>query len=119
MTTTVSSVVTAVNSGKRVAGHLEQFTSGRDGGGDGDFSGPPSSFASQAGSDRYGPKRWTGYQKTEMKEVELFKQRKTLPKLTLGPGWKTMQPALVCQIHKDWKSKIVKTVGTWGHATHD
>eukprot|EP00971_Amphidinium_carterae_P230677 4577675-Amphidinium_carterae.1 len=30
MTTTVSSVVTAVNSGKRDAGHSEQFTSGMD-----------------------------------------------------------------------------------------
>eukprot|EP00971_Amphidinium_carterae_P185050 3674608-Amphidinium_carterae.1 len=30
-----------------------------------------------------------------------------------------MQPALVCQIYKDWKSKVMMTVGTSGHATHD
>eukprot|EP00971_Amphidinium_carterae_P151345 3000728-Amphidinium_carterae.1 len=76
--------------GARRRGH------GGDGGGDGDKdpSNPPSSSTSQAG-ERYGPKRWTAYQKTtETKEVELFKQRKTLPKLTLGPNWRTMQPAL-------------------------
>eukprot|EP00971_Amphidinium_carterae_P116902 2315078-Amphidinium_carterae.1 len=76
--------------GARRRGHEE------DGGGDGDndFSNPPSSSTSQAG-ERYGSKRWTAYQKTtKTKEVELFKQRKTLPKLTLGPNWRTMQPAL-------------------------
>eukprot|EP00971_Amphidinium_carterae_P109193 2162156-Amphidinium_carterae.1 len=30
-----------------------------------------------------------------------------------------MQPALVRQIFEDWKTKVVMTVGTWGHATHD
>eukprot|EP00971_Amphidinium_carterae_P089003 1761720-Amphidinium_carterae.1 len=85
--------------GDRRRGH------GGDGGGDGDPSGPPSSSTSQAGGSRNGPKGWSSYQKAEMKEPELFKQRKTLPKLTLGPGWRTMQPALVRQIYEDWKSK--------------
>eukprot|EP00971_Amphidinium_carterae_P175191 3472836-Amphidinium_carterae.1 len=68
---------------------------GGGGGVDGDDpNNPPSSSTSQAG-DSYGPKRWLAYQKTkESKELELFKQRKALPKLTLGQNWRTMQPAL-------------------------
>eukprot|EP00971_Amphidinium_carterae_P111969 2217554-Amphidinium_carterae.1 len=55
---------------------------GGDGGDDGDDpSNPPSSSTSQAG-DGYGPKRWSAYQKTkETKELELFRQRRSLPKL--------------------------------------
>eukprot|EP00971_Amphidinium_carterae_P048787 961535-Amphidinium_carterae.2 len=67
--------------------------SGRDGG-DGGYDpdqGPASSTGSQAG-DGYGPRRWHTAQKT--KRLELFKQRKTLPKLVLAQNWKTMQPAL-------------------------
>eukprot|EP00971_Amphidinium_carterae_P146875 2910831-Amphidinium_carterae.1 len=30
-----------------------------------------------------------------------------------------MQPALVRQLFEDWKSKVVMTVGIWGHSTHD
>eukprot|EP00971_Amphidinium_carterae_P070996 1403781-Amphidinium_carterae.1 len=97
--------------GSRRRGH------GGDGGDDGDDpDNPPSSSTSQAG-DRYGPKRWHTAQKT--KELELFKQRKTLPKLVLVQNWRTMQPAFVRQIFEDWKTKVVMTVGTWGHATHD
>eukprot|EP00971_Amphidinium_carterae_P178022 3530583-Amphidinium_carterae.1 len=48
--------------GARRRGH------GGDGGGDGDPSNPPSSSTSQAGGDRYGPKRWSSHQKTEIKE---------------------------------------------------
>eukprot|EP00971_Amphidinium_carterae_P147959 2932912-Amphidinium_carterae.1 len=59
---------------------------GGDDGGDHDPGDHASSSTSQAG-ERYGPKRWLASQKTATKELELFRQRKTLPKLTLSPNW--------------------------------
>eukprot|EP00971_Amphidinium_carterae_P096665 1913333-Amphidinium_carterae.1 len=93
--------------GARRRGH------GEDGADYGDDSkNPPSSSTSEG----YGPKRWLAYQKIKKtKELELFRQRRSLPKLILAQNWRTMQPAFVRQIFEDWKTKIVMAVGTWGY----
>eukprot|EP00971_Amphidinium_carterae_P173376 3436777-Amphidinium_carterae.1 len=68
---------------------------GDDGGDDGSHRSIPSSRRSQAGDDGYGGvRRWHTTPKPETKRLEIFKQRKTLPKLILTGNWRQAQPAM-------------------------
>eukprot|EP00971_Amphidinium_carterae_P111674 2211507-Amphidinium_carterae.1 len=81
-----------------------------DGGDDGHRS-IASSRRSQVGDDGYGVRRWQT-PKPETRRVEIFKQRKNLPKLIVTGNWRQAQPALVRQLFEDWLAKSVLVMGT-------
>eukprot|EP00971_Amphidinium_carterae_P023945 472394-Amphidinium_carterae.2 len=83
-----------------------------DGGGDDGHRSIASSRRSQAGDDGYGVRRWHT-PKPETRRMEIFKQRKNLPKLIVTGNWRQAQPAMVRQLFENWLAKSVLVMGTW------